>query len=331
MKNSKVVLVVIYNHRFDKNIDIIEKIYKGRFSNIFHLMPFYTGNIPNVIPVYEHSHYFQGFITQGFEKFYNKSADNYIFLSDDLILNPVINEKNYKDHFKLGEHTNFLISKNNKWNSDKYWPWTINALNFERDYRGINVSSELPTYDEAIKIMTSQGIKIEQVSNKQLLPRRGTNRYYSKIARFILDRLDRKKITWTKYKLKSLSFFSLLFSIKNEIYASTFPLSYPLVWSHADLVVVNSKNIKKFVHYCGIFAACNLFVEIALPTALVLSEPKQIVDCNNLLFRNGHLWNREQMKLLKPFDECLQKLLENFPEEYLYIHPVKLSKWNCSL
>jgi len=331
MKKNKVILVVIYNNRFEKNIEIIEKLYKGKFSNIFHLMPFYTGNIPNVIPVYENSRYFQGFITQGFEKFYNNGAEHYIFLSDDLILNPVINENNYKDHFKLEEYGNFLISKNNKWNSNKYWSWTTHALNFERDYRGVKASSELPAYDEAIEIMASQGIQIGQVTNMQLLPRRGMNKYYSKITSFLLDRLDRKKIIWTKYKFKLLTYFSLFFSIKNEIYASSYPLSYPLVRSNADLVVVSSENIKKFVHYCGIFAACNLFVEIALPTALVLSLPKKIVGIRDLSLKGGHMWNKDDIKLLEPFKKDLKKLLQDFPKEYLYLHPVKLSKWNCTL
>ena len=154
---------------------------------------------------------------------------------------------------------------------------------------------------------------------------------YGKFIQFILDRLDRNKIYWTNYKIKFLSFISLLFSIKNEIKSSSYQLSYPLVWSNADLVVVSSKNIKKFVHYCGIFAACNLFAEIALPTALVLSDPKKIIDCSNLNFREGHLWNSEEKKLLAPYDESLEELLENFPEGYLYIHPVKLSEWDCAI
>jgi len=57
----KAALILIYNHRYDKNIEILEKIYSKRFSVIFHLVPFYDGNRDNVIPVYENSYYFEGY------------------------------------------------------------------------------------------------------------------------------------------------------------------------------------------------------------------------------------------------------------------------------
>ena len=63
---KRIALVVIYNHRFDGNISIVEDLYRERFSNIFHLVPFYDGDRPDVIPVYENSFQFQGYIAQGF-------------------------------------------------------------------------------------------------------------------------------------------------------------------------------------------------------------------------------------------------------------------------
>lgn len=40
----KVALIVIYNHKFGKNIEKIERIYSKQFNNIYHLMPFCTGS-----------------------------------------------------------------------------------------------------------------------------------------------------------------------------------------------------------------------------------------------------------------------------------------------
>ena len=73
--NGNIALIIIYNHRYDSNVSILEGIYKERFSDIFHLMPFYDGDKPNVIPVYENSRYFQGYIAQGFRNFFNESFD----------------------------------------------------------------------------------------------------------------------------------------------------------------------------------------------------------------------------------------------------------------
>ena len=47
---NRVALIIIYNHQYNKNIDILERIYNGRFSNIYHLVPFYNGEKQNVIP-----------------------------------------------------------------------------------------------------------------------------------------------------------------------------------------------------------------------------------------------------------------------------------------
>ena len=61
---TKVALIIIYNHQYIKNIEITERIYNGKFSNIYHLVPFYHGVRSNVIPVYDNSHYFQGYVAQ---------------------------------------------------------------------------------------------------------------------------------------------------------------------------------------------------------------------------------------------------------------------------
>lgn len=56
---TKVALVVIYNHRYDKNIARVKSIYAKRFSYIYHVMPFYDGDKQDVIPVFESSYCFQ--------------------------------------------------------------------------------------------------------------------------------------------------------------------------------------------------------------------------------------------------------------------------------
>ena len=99
---SSVALIIIYNHRYEKNIDVLERIYRGRFTDIFHLMPFYTGNKKNVIPVYENSMYFQGYVSQGLKAIFDEKYSHYLFVADDLILNPVINEATYEQYLKLG-------------------------------------------------------------------------------------------------------------------------------------------------------------------------------------------------------------------------------------
>ena len=78
--SNHICLVIIYNHRYDQNIKILEQIYKGRFAAIYHLVPFYDGKKQNVIPVYESSYQFQGYVAQGMKYFYNNNYTHYLFI-----------------------------------------------------------------------------------------------------------------------------------------------------------------------------------------------------------------------------------------------------------
>src|ERR1017187_1011042 len=94
---NKVPLIIIYNHRFDDNIEKLEKIYRDRFSTIFHLVPFYDGDLTNVIPVFERSYYFHGYIPQALRILKKINCSHYFFVSDDVLLHPSINENNVLD------------------------------------------------------------------------------------------------------------------------------------------------------------------------------------------------------------------------------------------
>ena len=49
---------------------------------------------------------------------------------------------------------------------------------------------------------------------------------------------------------------------------------YPILWGYSDILIIEESAMMKFCTYCGCFAACNVFVEQAIPTALLLSAEK---------------------------------------------------------
>ena len=89
---KKIALLVVYNHRFDKNIPVIERMYRDRFTYIYHIMPFYDGKKENVIPVYENSYYYEGYIAQAYFCLKDKGFTHFFTIADDMIINPSINE-----------------------------------------------------------------------------------------------------------------------------------------------------------------------------------------------------------------------------------------------
>ncbi|MEN6338310.1 MAG: hypothetical protein ABFE01_28985 [Phycisphaerales bacterium] len=296
-------LVIVYNHRYEKNIDILERIYASRFSHIYHLMPFYEGTKPNVIPVYDNSHRFQGYMAQGLRDYFDERDLHYLFVADDLLLNPILDEHSYAEHLRLTPEASFLPEFVTLHEVDHPWPRTVEAYQYRVNKPGAEVRNELPSYDEAAEAFKQHGLELKP--------------------------LEFAKAFWPQLTFRGRT-HQLLRRIKHRLKGVTYDLSYPLVGSYSDFVVVSAESIRQFCRYCGAFAATDLFVELAVPTAMVLSC-KRLVTEKALTLQGKALWTDEERKILEPFDGRLKTLLASFPANHLYLHPIKLSKWNTEL
>jgi hypothetical protein len=307
----KVALIIIYNHQYNNNIDILEKIYSDRFSDIYHLVPFYSGKKSNVIPVYENSLYFQGYIAQGYRSYFKREYTHYFFLADDLVLNPIINENNYIKYLKLDLNTSFLPELISLHKHEEWWYGIYRGYHWNINVPGVEAKGQLPDYNQALHSLKSHRLDIKPLNFVQIWEplRRPVTRFEHHIIR------------------KSLF---LLCYLKSVLLNVKYNLSYPLVGSYSDICVVSSDVMRQFCHYCGVFAATELFVEIALPTSLVLCTNKIITE-KDLELRGRLLWTNEDYKEIKKYSNSLDMLLKSFPQEYLYLHPIKLSKWNTEL
>jgi hypothetical protein len=307
---SKVALIIIYNHQYNKNIEILEKIYKDRFGNIYHLVPFYSGNKKNVIAVYDSSYYFHGYVAQGYKSYFNENYDHYFFIGDDLILNPVINEKNYREHLKLKTNTCFIPRLSSLSENPAYWNVNLDTLIWELESPGVESRSLFPNHQEALQLLGKFGVvnkpmKFEQIWKSPTTFKEWPSKIFGEKF-YLLRRL--------KYKITHKEYYSF----------------YPLVRSYSDIFVVSADAIKMFCHYCGLFAAARLFVELGLPTSMVFSA-NEINTEKDLELKGRALWTKEDFKVLDQYENKLSKLFNDFPKDQLYIHPVKLSKWNADL
>jgi len=312
---NKVALIIIYNHQYNKNIDILERIYKDRFSNIYHLVPFYNGEKQNVIPVYECSYYFQGYVSQGFKGYFKEDYTHYFFVADDLILNPIINEFNYSEHLKLNPNSCFIPGFITLHNRDKYWPRVGEAFRWSINVQGVEAKNQLPDYENALQKFQQFDLTIEPLRFNQIW------KTPSSLRDWIRPFISRQFFKHSKFTLRF---------IKSQLTKKEHSLSYPIIGSYSDIFIISSDTIKQFCHYCGVFAATKLFVEVGLPTSLVLSA-KEIITEKDLKFQGKALWTKEQYQELDKYDSSLKQLLTEFPNNYLYFHPIKLSKWNTEL
>jgi hypothetical protein len=302
-----VALIIIYNHKYDKNIPILENIYKDKFKNIFHLVPFYTGEKDNVISVYENSFYFQGYIAQAYQILKTKgNFDHYLFIGDDLLLNPEINDISYKDIFKISEKDSFF-PRFDELRNQKKWVHLNKIVNYTVIQEGLEISTEFPSKNEVLSKFCKNNLSEPYINTADLYSYPRRQEYPKGIKGFI----DYKKAI---YKTKKI------------LRTKTIEISYPLVSGYSDIIIIPQKEMKQFVHYCGLFAASKLFVEVAIPSAIVMAceniQNEKKLDKKGLI-----LWDKDRENLEQEYNSSLQKLLSNFQDDILYIHPVKLSQW----
>lgn len=309
---KKVALVIIYNHQYNKNIEVLERIYKDRFEHVYHLVPFYNGNKPNVIPVYESSIYFQGYVAQGLGKYFDKKFAHYFFVADDLMLNPKINQDNYAEHLNLTEDACFIPGLVSLHEKTTFWSRTAEAYHWSKFQEGLEAADQIPSYEEALS-------KFEKF-DLTLKPLRFTQ----------IHRLPDSFYAWAR-PLVGKKFFqrtNLLYRyLKSKLKKERYALPYPITGSYSDIFVISADTIQQFCHYCGVFAATKLFVELGLPTAMVLSA-KKIVFERDLQLQGRALWTAKDLQELEKFEKSYQKLADEFPANYLYLHPIKLSQWH---
>ena len=310
---AKPCLIIIFNHRYDKNIPVLRKIYAQSFSHIYFLVPFYDGNDPDVIPVYESSYYFQSFFAQGFNRFFKEEFTHYIFCGDDCLINPAVNQNNFLEQTGLAEATDFIpgIIQFHSLKNGEWWH-TKKAIDFFHNREGAEVQRELPSREEAVEKFRKHGITIQPLTKQNIF--------------------GNSKIPFLRW-WQSPIYKEFFLRVKWKPYRKDgkYELPYPAVGSYSDMFIVTKESIRNFCRYCGIFASVGLFVEIAIPTALLLSSQK-VCEEKDLKLQGKALWSPEEVSAVETeFNKSLASLLKGFPRGQLYFHPIKLSKWKNDL
>ncbi len=312
--DTKICLMVIYNHRYDKNIPRVEELYKGKFSHIFHIMPFYDENKENVIPVYENSFYFSNYIAQAYQHLKNKGFTHFFVVADDMILNPAINENSLWDETGIKKDECYISGFLEMHNVKRWWGHIVSAIHFRPNLSGTEVSSFLPNINDAQNQFKKFGVECKPLSWKLFLSSSLNSKF-----RILKDWPIKKNMKWP---------------IKRNF-------DYPLLGGYSDIVFITAGTMEKFAQYCGIFAATRLFVEIAIPTSLALSAEKICFGNNALPVATNTkcignkakligktLWTKKEFSdLAEKYQNSLSELLKNYPKDTFFLHPVKLSMW----
>ena len=303
-------MVVIFNHRFDKNLPLLRKIYGERFSDIRFLMPFYDGADDDVIPVYESSYQFQGYFIQAYDKLKDISCTHYLFIGDDMIIRSDLDETNFVGRTNM--HGKKLLGKKfSPLNSPNRFKWFWTAGTSRSFYNAaVSWKESLYSYDEALtRFNDFFGAKYKEVYDEAFF-----------------GNPDEPGSTILGDWKNAKGFLNILnyFIATN---GNTLHIPYPMASGACcgDIFCIDKGNLFEFSRLCGIFSGMNLFVEIAIPTSVVLTFKRDEVvflSEESMLI----LWaGRDDFE--NKYDRDFGKLLDEWDEKLLCIHPVKLSRW----
>ena len=314
---KRICLLILFNHRYDANLPLLNRLYKGRFSYIYYIVPFYDGNRKDVIPVYGRSIFFETYIAQAYNVLKDQGFDYFYIIADDMVINPVIDEENILDFFELQEGESWIPHLRTIREQKYFWTGTIAAYTYRPVQKYVESSNELPSIEEACMKFEMQGLhKPMQLSRKDVF------RGFSLKTTSLADkaRLALRIVTRLRHPFRKSA-----------------NLSYPLAASYSDTLLVSSEIMPRFAHYCGVFGATSLFVEVAIPTALVLASNKKIKTekdisktgrsywkvPNNVFCDNPqYTWDNLEKEYVN-----IDDMIARFPQNAIYLHPVKLSKW----
>ncbi|TAE86071.1 MAG: hypothetical protein EAZ71_06875 [Verrucomicrobia bacterium] len=334
-----VCLVVIYNHNYERNIEKIERLYKGKFSDVYHLMPFYQGDSPRVIGVYDSSHQFNNYITQAYDRLASKCYSHFIFVADDMIIRQDLNECNILEKLNVGPNSAFvpfLRVIDNK--SFFTWPWAlkqVGKLNFPTP--ACEFRKFMPDLETARRLLERHGIDWRQGYTRSVLvhalrgcispfPMQLMRSYLSSsilALRFKLTRAFRgffgRKVGWEDFIEENAK----------RIAKRGEEPEYPLLWAYVDMFVLPASRFKEFCHMSGVLAGGRVMVEVAIPTAMAFTVDHIVQsDAGDML--DGRFEGSPQ-EIFERNHGSVSSLIKNWKEGVLFYHPIKLSQWKLDL
>lgn len=259
------------------------------------------GGKTDVISVYDSSYYFQGFITQAYARLMEMDVEYFLFIADDLMIHPEIDEWNAAQKLGLSKEKEIFCFNLSELNQRESFEWTSMRGSSEPFVRpGMEWHNELPFKEDAFALFREfMGKEYPRVYNEEFF----------------------QECTYSEEEREA-------FYRSN---GSTWEVPYPMARGYSDIFAVKKSSLGKVAHMFGIFAAMNMFVEIAMPTAMVLTVKRgnvSFVECSEFTSEMV-LWKEtEILNVEREYENNISNLLNRFPEGCLCIHPVKLSRWS---
>lgn len=337
----RICVCVLMNHPYPKNIPIIRRLYRGRFSKVVFVMPFERSSDPDVFTVYRGGYSHAAFITDVHEKLMEIDCDYYFVIHDDVLLNPILNENNFLDYFPLAPDDGFIPSIVKPGDHIGHHPWypgVVAKLLFPKSQlfgSGMDAASLVKymppveqvrakldaagvPYQERVKLdqedfyrMTIEGSRIllhGHAVNVALYPHaEENNEACVQIIRQFIDAMALgMEVEPVAGRLER--------GMKDE--GRDVVLPFPLTYcaAYGDFYILPRSKLNDYAHYMGVWCGTNALIEFAIPTILH-------IVCDRV-------WTAEQAGLEFSFFSTKNSIAYFRDPKFVAIHPYKFSQFS---
>jgi len=278
-------LVVIFNHYYPGNVEKLERLYAGRFSHMLFLVPNVRLDRADCVTVYRGSFTFQGYIADARERLAAIDADYFVFTADDLILNPADSETTLYDRLGLRDAQGFLPDPRAFAGDVRRWDWWKRVA-----WRLRRTRDQL------------MGSGVEKA----------------------FDHLPPRELAEARFAAMGYADPRVRILSETGRYIMFNP-PRPLLRGVSDMFALRREALPDFAHCCGVFASLDLFVEVALPTAMMLAcDRLATLKTTGLRMNWAYTPLGPRRRRFKP--RSLEPALAEFTPDLLFVHPVKLSQ-----
>lgn len=272
-RGERVCLCILFNHPYLANLPILRRIYSDRFQNVRFLVPLARVEDEDVITVYRGSFAHNAYAVDAWPELRTIDCDHYLFVHDDVLISPGINETNLLEVLGMRSqdegyipHIQAMPRSIRTWGHFAGPLWRlIHSRNF---LSGTGVDSlgtvlaQLPPVDEAMRKLSRFGAERETVL--ELRPPGDPLDHLQHFTSFGAHSVEREDAFREHY-------LRMLFNTEGGEGELTLPYPFVISGPSGDFYVVPKTAMPSFIHISGVLAAAGMFVEVAAPTALALA------------------------------------------------------------
>ena len=308
---------LMFNHAFPDRLPFYRRVYGDRFSNLRFIQPLQRVPEPDVITVYRGCYTFPAYITDACARLLEIDCTHYVFMHDDVILSPALDERNLLEVLDIASADEGFLPAFGSSEADVgswgWWPGVLWRWFYPRNIlsgTGVdNVEASLaalPPREVAAEKMRRHGVE----HPPRLRLSEQTLGMWGDPQHFPVQRRE-DVTTFNRILLDGL------YAQVPDGSAIEPPYPIAITGYYSDFTVIPKSALAEVAHIAGVLSAAGVVHEMVLGTAMLLA-----IDKIRTAFDVGVEFEWQNA----PLDpDLVLERMARFPS-LIASHPMKLSR-----